>query len=56
VSVCPPIAARQLGLHFDEKEDQPFSVGAETEQSSGPSPPSLSDIDLVLSKSKSLYD
>jgi hypothetical protein len=39
VSVCSPIAARQRGLLFNKKRDQPFNVGALTEQSSGPAPP-----------------
>jgi hypothetical protein len=38
VSVCPPppSAARQRDLLFDERRDRPLSVGALTEQSSGP--------------------
>jgi hypothetical protein len=39
-TVCVPlIAARQWGLLFDKGRNQPFSLGALGEQSSGPPPP-----------------
>jgi hypothetical protein len=44
----PPIAARQWGLLFDERRDRPFSVGALTEQDSGPPPPSHTETILSL--------